>query len=105
MAFGSRVVFGDSDKTKRTSDLRPECTTEKQNRRRLTACGGQVGAPHELFARPPLSPLFHLYTLAPLCLRHHSGHSRNAPLLDLSRTRETARHAGRLHSTRPVGAE
>ena len=25
-----------------------------------------MGAPHELFARPPLSPLFHLYTLASL---------------------------------------
>src|SRR5436190_2657757 len=41
---------------------------KKKNRRRLTACGGQVGAPHELFARPPLSPLFHLYTLALLYL-------------------------------------
>jgi hypothetical protein len=32
-----------------------------------------VGAPHELFARPPLSPLFHLYTLAPLYLRPTLG--------------------------------
>jgi len=85
MAFGSRVVFGDSDKTKRTSDLRPQCTTEKQNRRRLTACGGQVGAPHELFARPPLSPLFHLYTLAPLYLTLSVWLVGKIPLLDLSR--------------------
>ena len=52
----------------------------------FTACGGQVGAPHELFARPPLSPLFHLYTLAPLSLRRQSGRSRKSLLLDLSRT-------------------
>src|SRR5205823_3518292 len=45
---------------------------KNKNRRRFTACGGQVGAPHELFARPPLSPLFHLYTLAPLYLRPQS---------------------------------
>ena len=48
---------------------------KNKNRRRFTACGGQVGAPHELFARPPLSPLFHLYTLAPLYLRPQSGWS------------------------------
>jgi len=46
-----------------------------------------VGAPHELFARPPLSPLFHLYTLAPLYLQCQSGCSRKTLLLDLSRTR------------------
>jgi hypothetical protein len=47
----------------------PMHSRKTKKRRRLTACGGQVGAPHELFARPPLSPLFHLYTLAPLYLR------------------------------------
>ena len=41
---------------------------KNKNRRRFIARGGQVDAPHELFARPPLSPLFHLYTLAPLYL-------------------------------------
>src|SRR6266480_5887879 len=31
---------------------------KNKNRRRLTACGGQVGAPHELFARAHLCPPF-----------------------------------------------
>jgi len=69
---------------KQTPDFGLQCTRQK-NRRRLTACGVQVGAPHELFARPP-SPLFHLYTLAPMYLRPESGRSRKIPLLDLSRT-------------------
>jgi hypothetical protein len=69
----------------------PDSATEAhprktKNRRRLTACGGQVGAPHELLARPPLSPLFHLYTLAPLYLRPQSGRPSKIPLLDFSRT-------------------
>ena len=64
----------------------PLHSRKTKNRRRFTACGGQVGAPHELFARPPLSPLFHLYTLAPLYLQCQSGCSRKTLLLDLSRT-------------------
>ena len=52
---------------------RPKRTSRKtKTAGGFTACGGQVGAPHELFARPPLSPLFHLYTLAPLYLRPQS---------------------------------
>jgi hypothetical protein len=77
---------------KMDTGFRAPMHSRNKNRRRLTACGSPVGAPHELFARPPLSPLFHLYTLAPLCLRIHSGHSGKVPLLDFSRTRKPARH-------------
>jgi hypothetical protein len=71
---------GTSNSCFKRGNSSPDSTNKTQfqknkNRRRFTACGGQVGAPHELFARPPLSPLFHLYTLAPLYLRPQSGWS------------------------------
>jgi hypothetical protein len=78
--------FGDNERRngRPISDLK--ALQKNKNRRRFTAYGGQVGAPHELFARPPLSPLFHLYTLAPLYLHGESGWCRRSLLLDLSRT-------------------
>jgi hypothetical protein len=64
----------------------PPMRSRKTKTASVLSRGGQVGAPHELFARPPLSPLFHLCTLAPLYLRPESGCSRERPLLDFSRT-------------------
>ena len=72
-------------------------TAENKSGRRLSLAVVRFARPTSYLRAHLLSPLFHLYTLAPLYLRRESGCSRKSLLLDLGRRESAVGRLARLH--------